>query len=190
MLAHEANIGGNRSTGTVHVLAWRNDIDLTAERGRIVPDVMPGKQPHSEIGILVAEGIAVRKLGIEPAELFENRTPDGQLTAENIERRQWRLNACRGDPPSNTVGQKTARRVRVDRSVADHSVRAIAMKTGVLDQQVRLRDHIVVEKEDNVISREPCTAIARFRRPAVGLLDDREREGQVDRAQRRYRAVG
>jgi hypothetical protein len=74
-------------------------------------------------------------------------------------------------------------------SVADDRIRTLAVQSGVLLDEVRLGDHVVVEKQDHLVASQCGAVIARFRGATVGLLDDGERKRDVNSAKSCSRAV-
>src|SRR4051812_24868425 len=100
------DVGGGGPAGAVHIFARADHVDLAADCRRAVAHLKSVEQPRTEIGIFVAEGSALGERGVKTAEPLEYRPAHGQLSREDVERRQRSLDLPRRGPSPDALGKE------------------------------------------------------------------------------------
>src|SRR5205814_1482963 len=154
----------------------------------IVPHVISGKQSDAEVGILVRECGPVRISFVEPAECLEHRAANGKLPGPDVEQGQRATASL--EPGLVAVGQESGGGSGVTQGVAHDRMRTGTMETPMLGNHVRSAEHVIVEKQQDVVARLGCAAVPRMRGSMIGLLDDLDRKRGVDLREAFRRTVG
>ncbi|HET7563861.1 MAG TPA: hypothetical protein VFJ96_02615, partial [Gemmatimonadaceae bacterium] len=196
VFAHEGDVGFSHLRVLGQMRGRVDDIPLAADGARIVHHAVTAlNEPVREVEILVPIAAAGGESLVESAECLEHRAPDRELAVhELIEPRcvpglghAPRLGL---GPGAHPLGEQVGRGVRMERDDASHRVRSHPVTPVMFSEQLGVRLHVVVEKEQDLSSRFRRTPVAGAGQPAIRLGNHTHGKSDGERAKRVGGAVG